>query len=41
LLRYGVQAHLTALVLNLMRIVAMLTDVRFQPGARKTQPNAA
>ena len=35
LLRYGVQAHLTALVLNLKRIVTLLTGVRFRPGARK------
>ena len=31
------QAHLTALVLNLKRIVTLLTGVRFRPGARKTQ----
>jgi IS5 family transposase len=37
LLRYGSQAHLTALVLNLKRIVTLLTGVRFRPGARKTQ----
>jgi IS5 family transposase len=37
LLRYGIQAHLTALVLNLKRIVNLLTGVRFRPGARKTQ----
>jgi IS5 family transposase len=37
LLRYGIQAHLTALVLNLKRIVALLTGVRFRPGARKPQ----
>jgi transposase, IS5 family len=41
LLRYGVQAHLTALVLNLKRIVTLLTGVRFRPGARKTQLIAA
>jgi IS5 family transposase len=41
LLRYGVQAHLTALVLNLKRIVTLLTGVRFRPGARKTQMIAA
>jgi IS5 family transposase len=35
--RYGVQAHLTALVLNLKRIVTLLTGVRFRPGARKAQ----
>ena len=27
--RYGVQAHLTALILNLKRIVLLLTGVRF------------
>ena len=37
LARYGIQAHLTALVLNLKRIVTLLTGVRFRPGARKTQ----
>ena len=37
LLRYGIQAHLTALVLNLKRIVTLLTGVRFRPGSRKTQ----
>jgi transposase, IS5 family len=37
LLRYGVQAHLTALVLNLKRIVTLLTGVHFRAGARKTQ----
>jgi IS5 family transposase len=35
LLRYGIQAHLTALVLNLKRIVTLLTGVRFRPGSRK------
>lgn len=39
--RYGIQAHLTALVLNLKRIVTLLTGVRFRPGARKTQVLAA
>lgn len=41
LLRYGIQAHLTALVLNLKRIVTLLTGVRFRPGARKAQVIAA
>jgi IS5 family transposase len=41
LLRYGIQAHLTVLVLNLKRIVALLTGVRFRSGARKTQMIAA
>jgi len=31
LLRYGLQAHLTALVLNLKRIVTLLTGVRLHP----------
>ncbi len=35
--RYGLQAHLMALVLNLKRIVTLLTGVRFRPGARKTE----
>jgi len=35
LLRYGIQAHLTALVLNLKRIVTLLTGVRFRRGSRK------
>jgi IS5 family transposase len=34
LLRYGIQAHLTALVLNLKRVVTLLTGVRFRPGSR-------
>jgi IS5 family transposase len=38
LLRYGIQAHLTALVLNLKRIVTMLTGARFKPASRKLQP---
>jgi transposase, IS5 family len=33
LLRYGIQAHLTALVLNLKRVVTLLTGVRFRPGS--------
>jgi IS5 family transposase len=37
LLRYGIQAHLTALVLNLKRIVTLVTGVRFRPGNRKLQ----
>jgi IS5 family transposase len=32
LLRYGIQAHLTALVFNLKRIVNLLTGVPFRPG---------
>jgi transposase, IS5 family len=41
LLRYGIQAHLTALVLNLKRIVTLLTGVRLRPGARQPQMIAA
>jgi IS5 family transposase len=41
LLRYGVQAHLTALALNLKCIVTLSTGVRFRPGARKMQLIAA
>jgi len=41
LLRYGVQACLTVLVLNLKRIVTLLTGVRFRPGSRKLQTVAA
>ena len=37
LLRYGIQAHLTALVLNLKRIVTLLTGVRFRAGIPKAQ----
>ncbi len=37
LLRYGTQAQLTSLVLNLKRIVTLLTGVRFRPGSRKSQ----
>ena len=40
LLRYGLQAHLTALALNLKQIVKLLTGVRFRPGARKAQISA-
>lgn len=35
LLRYAIQAHLTALVLNLKRIVTLLTGVRFRRGSHK------
>ena len=35
LVRYGIQAHLTALALNLKRIVFLLTGVSFRPPARK------
>ena len=38
LVRYGIQAHLTALALNLKRIVFLLTGVSFRPRARKTAP---
>jgi IS5 family transposase len=41
LLRFGIQAHLTALVLNLKCIVTLLTGVRLRPGARKTQLRTA
>jgi transposase, IS5 family len=41
LLRYGIQAHLTALVLNLKRIVTLLTGIRFRPGSRTLQTLAA
>jgi IS5 family transposase len=34
LLRYGLQAHLTALVLNLKRIVTLLTGVQLRPTRR-------
>ena len=37
LLRYGIQAYLTALVLNLKRIVALLRGVRFRAGSRRWQ----
>jgi len=35
LFSYGIQAYLTALVLNLKRIVTLLTGVRFRAGSRK------
>lgn len=35
LVRYGIQAHLTALALNLKRIVWLLTGVPFRPRARQ------
>jgi len=35
LVRYGIQAYLTALALNLKRIVWLLTSVPFRPRARK------
>ena len=38
LVRYGMQAHLTALALNLKRIVFLLTGVPFRPRARKLKP---
>ncbi len=38
LVRYGIQAHLTALALNLKRIVFLLTGVSFRHRARKTVP---
>jgi len=38
LLRYGLQAHLTALVLNLKRIVLLLTGVRLRPTQRLALP---
>jgi IS5 family transposase len=37
LVRYGIQAYLTALALNLKQIVTLLTGVRFKPGSRKTK----
>jgi IS5 family transposase len=39
--RYGLQAHLTALVLNLKRIVLLLTAARLRPTKRVTQVLAA
>ena len=39
--RYGLQAHLTALVLNLKRIVLLLTAGRLRPTKRVTQVLAA
>ncbi|MCL5950156.1 MAG: transposase, partial [Chloroflexi bacterium] len=41
LVRYGMQAHLTALALNLKRIVLLLTGVPFRPRARKPVPAGA
>jgi len=41
LLRYGLQAHLTALVLNLKRIVLLLTGARLRPTQRLTPAIAA
>lgn len=38
LVRYGIQAHLTALVLNLKRMVFLLTGIPFRARARKTMP---
>ena len=35
--RYGIQAHLTGLVMNLKRIVLLLTGVPCRQGARQTQ----
>jgi hypothetical protein len=40
LVRYGIQAHLTAMALNLKRIVLLLTGVRFRAGSRRPQPLA-
>jgi IS5 family transposase len=41
LVRYGIQAHLMAMVLNLKRIVLLLTGVRFRAGSRRPEPVAA
>ncbi len=41
LVRYGIQAHLTVLALNLKRIVWLLTGTPFRPRARKTAPAGA
>lgn len=41
LLRYGIQAQLTALVLNLKRIVTLLTGVRFRASTPRPQVSAA
>lgn len=41
LLRYGLQAHLTALVLNLKRIVLLLTGARLRPTQRVASVIAA
>jgi IS5 family transposase len=38
--RYGIQAHLTALALNLKRMVKLLTGVHFRPPSRMAQPAA-
>lgn len=38
LVRYGIQAHLTALALNLKRLVFLVTGVSFRHPARKTMP---
>jgi IS5 family transposase len=38
--RYGIQAHLTALALNLKRMVRLLTGGHFRPPSRKAQPVA-
>jgi len=35
--RYGIQAYLTALVLNLKRIVMLLRGVRVRGGSRRWQ----
>jgi len=39
-IRYGIQAHLTTLALNLKRIVKLLTGVPFRAPNRKAQPAA-
>jgi IS5 family transposase len=41
LVRYGIQAHLMAMVLNLKRIVLLLTGVPFRSSSRKTRAVAA
>lgn len=41
LLRYGIQAYLTMLVLKLKRIVTLLTGTRFQPESCQLQDVAA
>jgi transposase, IS5 family len=41
LVRHGIQAHLTALALNLKRIVTLLTGVRFRAPKGKAQPAVA
>jgi len=38
---YGIQAHRSALVPNLKRIVAWLTSIRFRPSDRKLQGKSA